>query len=82
MRRWLIERVFEAISGGGTNIVRETAEVFWQNREADAIRAAQRQAYALYQYAAEFSVPLKGRFDRVMDGLNRLPCPALAPAIR
>lgn len=72
----LIERVFEAIFGGGTNIVRETAKVFWENGEADAIRAAQRQADALDQYAAEFSVPRKGRFDGVMDGLNRLPCPA------
>ena len=74
----LIERVFEAIFGGGRNVVRETAEVFWENREAGAIRAAQRQADALDQYAAEFSVPQRGRFDRVMDGLNRLPRPALA----
>ena len=52
--------------------------MFWENREAGAIRAAQRQADALDQYAAKSSVPRKGRFDRVMDGLNHLPRPALA----
>jgi hypothetical protein len=30
------------------------------------------------QFGAEFVVPRKGAFDRFMDGLNRLPRPALA----
>ena len=30
------------------------------------------------QYGDEFKAPVKGGFDRFMDGVNRLPRPALA----
>jgi hypothetical protein len=33
---------------------------------------------AMSQYGAEFVVPRQGAFDRFMDGLNRVPRPALA----
>ncbi|GGH18946.1 hypothetical protein GCM10010973_02060 [Cribrihabitans marinus] len=64
--------------GGGRNVLRETAEVFRENTEAGAGRAAALRAQVQDQYAAEFAVPRRGGFDRFMDGLNRLPRPALA----
>lgn len=53
------------------------AEVFVGNRaEREAGDYARTQA-ALEQYGAEFKVPAQSRFDRFMDGLNRLPRPLL-----
>jgi hypothetical protein len=53
------------------------AEVFVGNRaERDAAEAAQGQA-ALSQFTAEFQQAPTGRFDRFMNGLNRLPRPLL-----
>lgn len=49
-----------------------------ENAEARAVRAADLSAGALAQFAAEFAVPRRGLFDRFMDGVNRLPRPALA----
>jgi len=74
----LIDGLFALLFGGGRNAVRETVEVFRENVEAGAERAADYQRAALDQFAAEFVVARKGRFDRFMDGLNRLPRPALA----
>ena len=67
-----------ALFGGGTNVIKETAEVFMENTEAAAERDAAWRAAALSQFATEFARPRKGLFDRVMDGINRLPRPALA----
>lgn len=64
--------------GGGRNIVAETAEVFRENAEGAAGREAVLRAAALQQFAAEFGHPRKGLFDRVIDGLNRLPRPLMA----
>lgn len=74
----LIERIFGLVFGGGRNVVQETVEVFRENAEAGAQRSAKVQGQAMAQYGAEFAVPRKGRFDRFMDGLNRLPRPMLA----
>lgn len=74
----LMSGVFELLFGGGRNVVRETAEVFRENAEAGAQRAQTIQSQAMTQFGAEFAVPRKGWFDRFMDGLNRLPRPALA----
>jgi len=74
----LIERLFSLVFGGGRNVVAETAEVFRENAEAAAVREAGFQTQALAQHGAEFSHSRKGRFDRFMDGLNRLPRPMLA----
>ncbi|GHF46877.1 holin family protein [Seohaeicola zhoushanensis] len=63
---------------GSRNVVRETAEVFREGAEGAAQRAAGLQGQVLAQYAAEFTLPRGGRFDRLMDALNRLPRPALA----
>jgi len=64
--------------GDGRNVVAETAEVFRENTEKGAIRAASARSDSLAQFAAEFVHPRRGVFDRIVDGLNRLPRPALA----
>lgn len=74
----LIGNVFATLFGGERNIVAETAEVFVENAEARAERASAYQAAALGQFAAEFGLERRGLFDRFVDGLNRLPRPALA----
>ena len=74
----LIERILTVVFGGGRNVVKETAEVFRENAEAGAARAVEMRSEALAQFGTEFAVARQGRFDRFMDGLNRLPRPALA----
>jgi len=74
----IITDILGVLFGGNTNIVRETAEVFVENAEAGATREAEISRAALAQFAAEFAVPRQGLFDRVMDGVNRLPRPMLA----
>ncbi|MEO0390557.1 MAG: holin family protein [Pseudomonadota bacterium] len=74
----LIEGLLNLMFGGGRNVVKETAEVFRENAEAGAVRSADIQVQAMAQHGAEFLVPRRGLFDRFMDGLNRLPRPAMA----
>jgi hypothetical protein len=74
----VIDTVLGALFGSGRNVVRDTAEVFRENAEAAGARASARHAAALAQFGAEFVPPERGRFDRVMDAVNRLPRPALA----
>jgi len=74
----LIERIFTTVFGGERNVIRDTVEVFRENAEAGAQRAHAVQGQAMAQYGAEFAHPRHGRFDRFMDGLNRLPRPMLA----
>ncbi len=74
----LISGVLGFLFGGGRNVVRETAEVFRENADAGAQRRLVAQTQAMTQFGAEFQRPPKGMFDRFMDGLNRLPRPALA----
>lgn len=64
--------------GGGRNVVVETAEVFRENAEKAGARSASAQEAALRSFAAEFARARSSRFDRLVDGLNRLPRPALA----
>ncbi|MGI1661272.1 holin family protein [Palleronia sp. KMU-117] len=72
----LIERVLALLFGGGA--LKETVEIFRENAEARAVRAATLSDAALRQFASEFAHPRPGPFDRVIDGLNRVPRPALA----
>ena len=74
----MIERLFGFIFGSNRNVLRESVEVFRENAEAGGARQAEIQKQAMAQLGAESSVPRMGRFDRFMDGLNRLPRPALA----
>ena len=74
----VIGDILGVIFGGGRNTIRETVEIFRPNAEVQAHRDAAREAAALAQFAAEFAMPKRGFFDRLMDGLNRLPRPLLA----
>ena len=74
----LIEQVFTLVFGSGRNVLRETAEVFRPNAEAQARRDHDQHAASLHQFAAEFYAPRRGWFDRLMDALNRVPRPAMA----
>lgn len=74
----LIEKIIGLVFGDGGRVVRDTVEVFRENAEAGAERSAAAQDQAMAQYGAEFTHPDRGRFDRFMDALNRLPRPALA----
>ena len=65
--------------GSGRNVIAETAEVFRENAEAAGVREGQARANALAQFAAEFAgLPKPSFFDRLIDGLNRLPRPMMA----
>jgi hypothetical protein len=66
------------VFGNSGEMVRDTVEVFRENAEKGAQRSAAAQDQAMAQYAAEFAIERKGGFDRFMDGLNRMPRPALA----
>lgn len=75
----LISRVLgagEAVRGVG-DAVGGVAEVFVGNRAERDAAEQQRFIAALAQYGAEFAQARQGRFDRFMDGLNRLPRPLL-----
>ncbi|WP_171211543.1 holin family protein [Ruegeria sp. HKCCA5426] len=74
----LISEVLTFLFGGGRNVVRETTEVFRQNAENAAVRDLTLQQQAMLQFGTEFRAANKSRYDRVLDGLNRLPRPALA----
>ncbi|MDC0737453.1 holin family protein [Cognatishimia sp. SS12] len=77
----LIARVVEWVFGGGRNVLRDTAEVFVENAEAGAVREQARAAAAMAQFGAEFTPVApgpRGRFDRLMDAINRLPRPLMA----
>lgn len=74
----LIGAIFGALFGSGRNVVTETVEVFRPNAEAEAARTAAFQAAALGQFSTEFLHARTGRFDRFVDGLNRLPRPMMA----
>lgn len=74
----LIGSFFNLLFGSGRNVIVDTAEVFRINAEAGDKRASLLQSAALEQMAAEFQSPQSGWFDRLIDGLNRLPRPAMA----
>jgi Protein of unknown function (DUF3154). len=74
----LIEQVFSLVFGSGRNVLRETAEVFRPNAEAQSQRDHHLQNAALRQFAKEFHTPRRGWFDVLMDALNRVPRPAMA----
>ncbi|WP_417247783.1 holin family protein [Celeribacter sp.] len=74
----MINGLLTLLFGGGRNVLRETAEVFMENSESAAARELAYRTAALDQFAAEFTMPQRGKFDRFMDGLNRVPRPLMA----
>jgi len=74
----LIGTIFNTVFGGGRNVVVETAQAFRENAENGAARDAGLREQAIEQFGQEFAPPERGLFDRIMDGINRVPRPALA----
>ena len=74
----VIDRAMGTLFGSGTGALRDTVELFRENAEASAKRSAALSHAAQAQFAAEFAHPTRGWFDSFMDGLNRLPRPAMA----
>lgn len=74
----MIGNVLSWLFGGGRNVIKQTAEVFRENSEAGASRAQDVQLAAMHGFQAEFRTTSRGQFDRIMDGVNRLPRPAMA----
>ncbi|WP_425090486.1 holin family protein [Tropicimonas sp. S265A] len=73
----MMERFLDFFFGAGGS-VKETVEIFRENAEASAERHHQLTQGAREQFGKEFQHSGPSLFDRVMDGLNRLPRPALA----
>lgn len=74
----LVTGILSVIFGSERNVLKDTVEVFRKNSEADAARAQELRIEALKQHAREFETKNDGLFDRIMDGVNRIPRPALA----
>ncbi|MGR3540205.1 MAG: holin family protein [Hasllibacter sp.] len=71
----LIGRVLDLVFGRGG--LGDLAEVFRENAEGAGLRAHEGRMAALSQLGAELRGG-RGAFDRIMDGVNRLPRPAMA----
>lgn len=74
----LIGSILNVLFGPNGNVVRNTVEVFRENKEASAVRDAKAQTAAIEAFRAEFTATHGGRFNQFMDGVNRIPRPALA----
>jgi hypothetical protein len=74
----LIGGIVATLFGARRNVVVETVEAFRENAEAGAERASGHRADVLAQFAAEMAHERRGGWDRFVDGLNRLPRPAMA----
>ncbi|TDL84124.1 carboxylesterase [Palleronia sediminis] len=66
------------VVAGTARAVADTVGLFREGAESSAARDAALAEAVLSAYAAEFADRPRGRFDRLMDGLNRLPRPAMA----
>ncbi|MGR3633979.1 MAG: holin family protein [Limimaricola soesokkakensis] len=74
----LIDGVLTTLFGARRNVLVETVGAFRENAEAGAGRASDHRAAVLAQFAAEMARERRGGWDRFIDGLNRLPRPAMA----
>ena len=74
----MLSMIWKAFLGQEAQGLRRTIEVFRENAEQAAGRDHALQQAALAQLAAEFTHPRKGWFERLMDGINRLPRPMMA----
>ena len=74
----LVVGLLNVIFGNDRNVIKDTAEVFRANAEEEAERSQQLRIEALKQFAREYESKNDTPFNRFMDGVNRLPRPALA----
>lgn len=76
----IIARVL-GVPGAASEIgaaVTDVAEVFVPNATKKMVLGHKAFAAALAQHGVEFQIPREGWFDRLVNGLNCLPRPALA----
>lgn len=69
--------ILGVLFGGGRNVITQTIGAFRPNAEKSAERNANYQSSALSEFGQEFR-PGQGWFNNLIDGLNRLPRPAMA----
>ncbi|MFK7745441.1 MAG: holin family protein [Roseobacter sp.] len=74
----LITGLLNIVFGNDRNVLKETVEVFRSNAEQDAERSQVLRIEALQQHAREFETKNTSAFNQIMDGVNRVPRPALA----
>lgn len=74
----MIAAILKSLFGKERNVLRETVEVFRENAESRAVRMHLDRSAAIEQFAAEFRASGRGRFDRIVDAVNRLPRPMMA----
>ncbi|PWE33073.1 methionine synthase I [Maritimibacter sp. 55A14] len=74
----VIGTVLGGLFGAGRNVITETAEVFTPNATRRMELGHEAFTAVLDQAAAEYAQAPAGGFDRFVNGLNRLPRPALA----
>ncbi len=74
----LIGGLLNVIFGNDRNVIKDTVEVFRANAEQDAERGQELQLKVLEQFAQEYKSTNESAFNRFMDGVNRIPRPALA----
>ena len=74
----LIRSLIGGLTGQGRMSAVDFIEAFRVNAEADAQRTADQKAAALQQLSVEFQTSNTSRFNLFMDGVNRLPRPAMA----
>lgn len=74
----VIGLLLNTVFGTGNRDVRETIQVFRENAEEHAVRGQELRLETLRQFGQELTQPRDGAFDRFMNGVNRLPRPALA----
>ncbi len=73
----LMSKVIGFVLGRDGSLL-QTVEAFRENTENGAARLSDEKTAALAQFTAEFGGHRLGLFDRMIDGLNRLPRPLLA----
>ena len=74
----LVASLLNVVFGNDRNVLKDTVEVFRANAEEEAERSQQLRIEALKQFAREYESKNDTPFNRFMDGVNRLPRPALA----
>jgi len=74
----VVNTLLSVLFGSNRNVIKETAEIFMENREGASVRDTALRRAALEQLGQEFSMAKQGKFDRFIDGLNRIPRPLMA----
>lgn len=74
----VMRQILDLIFGSSGSELRAFSEVFRENAEQRGQRQNDLQQAALAQFGREFLRPNRSLFDRLIDGVNRLPRPGMA----